>query len=692
MNKFLAGVVGLIVLVAAPVLAAAQDAPPAEKPPAEKPPAEKPADDDKEEGEDDEKPAPEGEEQTEQPAPVPAAEEAVEGATESAVEAATTPPKEPQQPRPTPEPTVPEVDPDKPFGEAPPEGEDVEFVPLEAIEEGGLEQIIPAKVHPRVEWNGTFRTRVGAAVNWDLDTEGTSAILPPAESFTPQGNPVAPDRDTHWDANLRLKVDPTIFITEALRIHTELDILDNVVFGSLPASRLEGDPVRPDLGGPIGSSHQLSPREREWFDNAVKVNELYGEVETLIGTLTAGRMDDDWGLGIYVNDGDCMDCDYGSHVDRFKYQISAFGLYGTASVDFPDEGVTSKTPFRSGSQPYDIAQRDDVDQYTFQIFRSPRTREEKELQGKRLLDDQLPVFNGGAFYRYRKQEGRFVPLYTGDSFDPENPRELVYRGERVHIADLWVQFLYQPSFDTKVRIELEGLGAFGRVDNVTDVPVGLPLAGGEDAVNCFDDDQFAANEDACTTNAEGEETRRTVQQFALALESEFQIDSPVSFGFNGGLASGGSTSNWGTTGSPDLTFYRFHQDYQIDLILFRNVIGTVTNAYYLNPYAMVKFLESSSRHLELQLDAIGSRAFNAEGTPSGTNPWLGLEFDGAFRYVTLDAFTAALEAGILFPFPGLSAVAGQPRYVQFGANPEEFNAALPARIAWTVQAKLFWNF
>src|SRR5690606_11881152 len=149
---------------------------------------------------------------------------------------------------------------------------------------------------------------------------------------------------------------------------------------------------------------------------------------------------------------------------------------------------------------------------------------------------------------------------------------------------------------------------------------------GGEPVNCFNDDQFSGNEDACTTNAEGESTRRAVQQFGLALESEFQLDSLVSFRLNGGFASGGSTPNWGTTGPADLSYYRFHPDYQFDLILFSNVIGRVTNAYYVNPYAMVKFLESSSRHLELQLDAIGSRAFDALGTPSGTSPWLGLEF------------------------------------------------------------------
>lgn len=706
MKSFLAGVVGLTLLVATPIRVSAQEAP-NEVPEQASPQAPDEGDapdvataaETSEREQDEDQEGEEGDEEAETPAAeeeaaVPAAQDAVDDAAEAAAEPLPegapqeAPPAAPAEAAPV-EPSVPEVDPDQPFGEGFQPEEDPEFVPLEEIGEGGLEQIVPAKVHPRVEWDGTFRTRVGAAVNYDLDTEGTSAILPPAESFTPAGNPVAPDRDTHWDANLRLKLDPTLHLTEGVRIHTEIDLLDNVMFGSLPASRLGPDLVRPNLSGRVGGSTQLSPREREWFEDAVSVNEVYGQVDTLIGRVSAGRMDSHWGLGIYANDGDCPDCDYGNHLDRFRFETKVWELYGAVNIDFPDEGVTSKSPFREGGQPYDIAQRDDVDQYTFQIFRMARTREEKELQGKRLLDDQLPVFNGGAFYRYRQQEGAFAPFFDGEPFDPLNPGDLVYRGERIHIADLWVQFLYQPSFDTRIRVELEGLFAIGSVDNVTNLPVGQ--VDGTN-VNCFDDDQFSLNEEACTTNVDGEGTRRNVQQFALALESEFQLDSPVSFGFNAGLASGGSTPNWGLSGSPDLEFYRFNPDYHVDLILFRNVIGTVTNAYYLNPYAMVKFLESSSRHLEVQIDAIGSRAFDGLGTPSGQNPWLGLEFDGAFRFVNLDVFTAALEAGILFPFQGLAAVPEQPRLLPFGGNAADFNTELSPRIAWTVQGKLFWTF
>lgn len=679
MKKYVAGLLSVLALAAIPAGVVAQSEPP---PPADGTPDRAP-DDETEESDDGEAAVEDEEEET----PVDAARGEVDAA-ESSAEAATVPEPEPE---PQPEASVPEVDPENPFGDSPiAELADQEFVPLEDIEEGGLEQIIPAKVYPHFDITGTFRTRTRAMMNWDLDTQGTSAILPPAESFTPLGNAVNPDKDTRWGANLRLRIEPTLNITEQLRVVMEFHLLDNLNFGALPASGLGGDPLTPSLSQ-IGASGQLSPREREFFSNAIQINELYGEVDTLLGVLSAGRMDSHWGLGIRANDGDCLDCDYGTSFERVKFQTKVWELYGAVSVDWPDEGIFSRVVERNGGQPYDIAQIDDVDQYTIQVFRKPITREEKELRGKRLLDDQLPAIDGGLLYRYRRQDGRFSPLYNGESFDPVAPRDLIYRGERVHLLDLWAEFLYEPDFDTRVRVGVEALTWLGRVDNVTDSRVGLPQETGDEAVNCFDKDQFSIHEENCTTDADGNRTRQQVQQFGLALESEFRFGGPVSFGFDGGVASGGDSANWGTE-TPDLTFYRFNPDYHVDLILFRNVIGTVTNAYYFNPWAMVKFLESSSRHMELQIDAIGSHAFDVAGTPSGTSPWLGLEFDAAVRYINLDLFTAAIEGGILFPFEGLHAVPGRPRYRPFGVDTSEFNVDLRARIAWTVQAKLFWSF
>src|SRR5699024_7745085 len=115
-------------------------------------------------------------------------------------------------------------------------------------------------------------------------------------------------------------------------------------------------------------------------------------------------------------------------------------------------------------------------------------------------------------------------------------------------------------------------------------------------------------------------------------------------------------------GKAAMNFYRFNPNYQVDMILFREVIGTVTNAYYANPWAQIRFWESPTNRMEVQLDAILSGAVDPAGTPSalvsngvasGGKRWLGLEFDAAARYLEIDRFQAEIAGGLLFPFSGL---------------------------------------
>ncbi|MEZ4462152.1 MAG: TIGR04551 family protein [bacterium] len=565
-----------------------------------------------------------------------------------------------------------------------------EFEPLEDIEEGSLAQIIPADVYPRVEWNGGFRLRTTAAINWDLDTDGTSAVIPALEGYVSGAAPdkedsaiADPGKDTLWSTNMRLRLEPTIHITEGLGVHIEADLLDNVVLGSLPSRG--GDTVYPDLSRTLTDSSQVSPRERAWYEDAVQINEAYGIATTLFGELRAGRMDDHWGLGMWLNDGDCADCDYGTNVDRIMVRTGIAGYYGMATVDFPDEGLTTQSPYRLGGQPYDLSQIDDTDQWTFAIMSKAITREELELQQRRLLDDDAIVLEGGLLYRYRTQAGVFDTAGLLDEpVSPESPPTLAYVGTSVHVFDFSGELKWQPDYDKLVNIRLEGLVGFGKIDNTSGLPVGgdtEPTL--SDAINCFDEAVRLANADRCQA------TDESILQYGVAMESDIRLKGPVTFGLNAGFASGGSTPNWGT-GGQNYDFFRFNPDYQVDLILFRNVIGTVTNAAYYNPHLSVEFLKGSDRHVQADFDVIFSHALNADATPGGAS-LLGLEIDGALRYIVMDAFEAGLEAGILFPMAGLGAREDQPKYSNIGANAFFANDIDPS-IAWTMGGKLNWNF
>ncbi|MBA2663211.1 MAG: TIGR04551 family protein [Bradymonadaceae bacterium] len=584
----------------------------------------------------------------------------------------------PAPPIPQAEPEV-EDDFDSPISDLAGMGDDVEFVPLEEIEEGLLEQISPIGLYPFVDINGWFRVRTRYNVNFDLGTGGTSLVLPPVETIAPTEQPADTSANGQWTTDLRLRLEPTLHITENLRVHIEADLLRNVILGS-GARHEHFGPVGLEPGRRLGSSAQLSPPE------VLQINEAYGEVDAFFGTVAAGRMDNHWGLGMFTNDGDCFDCDWGDNIDRVMYRTSLWNFYGMAAIDFPSEGVFAhQGPLRLG-RPYDLSQADDSNQYTLSLFRAPLTRQDRELQAQTLFTDRDPVINGGLYFSYRTQ--------AGQSFGASDPLigtpNLVYRGLSLYMTDLWLQFLYEPADNRSVRVELEAVGILGSVDNITNAGVGVGEGvDGQDtqAINCFDQSQRDANLAQCTAPGN---TSNSVSQFGLALETEFKLGGPVSFGINGGFATGGSTPNWGYAAeTPDLAFYRFNPDYHVDLILFREIIGTVTNAYYVNPYVTASFLEVGNRRMELQFDVIASRAFDSQGAP-GLQPWLGLELDASARFVLGETFLAAIDGGLLFPFAGLGAVGGQPRLASFAG--QDFTDPSSASLAWTLQGRLVWGF
>ncbi|MGM0556193.1 MAG: hypothetical protein ACQEVA_07425 [Myxococcota bacterium] len=568
---------------------------------------------------------------------------------------------------------------DSPIADLAEESDEEGFQPLEDVEEGMLESITPARVFPFVELSGDFRLRSDAKLNFDLDTEGTSAVPPPAQSYQPNP-PADEDADAHWTTDMRFRLAPTIHITEGLRLHVETDLLDNVVLGT---QRPAGTPSM--IGFANGSDDPTF----------IKINEAWGEAEILFLRLRAGRMDDDWGLGIFANDGDCMECDYEAPIDRVALSSKVWKLYARLTVDFPQEGLVDRRVMVPGGQPFDAGQADDIRQWTVSVFRTPMSREDRELQNQALRGEQRPVFNGGLYFKYRTRQG--ARTSTDD--------QLYYKGLRVFAPDLWFQMLYNPDEETYVRLELEGVALLGSVDNDSNAPVGNATDDPDldENINCFDENVRNANRAECTSTADGENVSRDIAQFGAALESEIYLGGPVRFGFDTGAASGGDSPSWGLDlrDNPAVSnsqgFYRFNPNYMPDLILFREVIGTVTNAAYFKPWLQARFLESPDRRMELQFDAIASTALNKRGTPARDSNMLGVELDTSVRFLQIERFTAELEGGILFPFDGLASVASTSELERLRVNDYAdqgpvIDTSIDPKLAWTVQGNFFWKF
>jgi uncharacterized protein (TIGR04551 family) len=166
----------------------------------------------------------------------------------------------------------------------------------------------------------------------------------------------------------------------------------------------------------------------------------------------------------------------------------------------------------------------------------------------------------------------------------------------------------------------------------------------------------------------------TSKQLGAALESEvFTDDESAHAGLDAGYASGDSAPGFGAfpragaaaaqPGDLDgpqaapptdttVNNFRFHPDYRVDRILFREIIGTVTDAVYVRPHARVEIFRVGAGKLEADVALVASWAVNPESAP-GRRRALGIEVDPTLHYVSADGFDFAIEHATLFPQAGL---------------------------------------
>jgi len=82
--------------------------------------------------------------------------------------------------------------------------------------------------------------------------------------------------------------------------------------------------------------------------------------------------------------------------------------------------------------------------------------------------------------------------------------------------------------------------------------------------------------------------------------------------------------------------------------MFREIIGTVTDAVYVRPHARVRVFRLGPGTMTASLAAIASWAVQPASTPNNSNS-LGIEFDPTLTYRHKDGFAAALEHGVFLP-------------------------------------------
>lgn len=472
-----------------------------------------------------------------------------------------------------------------------------------------------------VRLSGAYRLRGELLSNLDLD-----------RGLTPSGAPLFPvprsGAQTLSYADMRFRNDLAVYAPgQTVAVKARFDVLDNAALGGSAE------------GIPSASATTVS------LLNVLRVKRAYGEALTPFGLFAAGRMGSHWGLGMLVNGGDGHDMDGGDAADRIAFLTPLAGHIWAAAYDFSAVGIPGMR--RDGRRAIDLEPAAQVRSATFAVLRSvdEAGRQRRRAAGKTSVEY-------GAYVSHRWQGDDVPATYLPVSGRTSSPA-LMHRGYTATAVDGWARVTFP-----RARVELEWASLVATVDQASLLPGALfrsPV---------------------------------TSRQFGAALESELGApEDTFGAGVDLGFASGDAAPGFGAfpkLGAPapkagdldgaqanpprDTTAnnFRFHPDYRIDRILFREIIGAVTDAVYARPHARAYVFRTTPGSLSFHLAAVYAQAVYDTSTPSGKRP-LGVEVDPTLLYQSRDGFAFALDYAFLFPLEGLD-------------NPDERLSARPAQL------------
>lgn len=432
------------------------------------------------------------------------------------------------------------------------------------------------------------------------------------------GEPLFGDAVQHGhDARLRLT--PSLFLGDDLRVFADVDLLA----ASLgPAA----------TGVPWAARSDAS---RSAALGLLEVRALGVDWLLPIGVLSFGRMPAHFGHGLGANDGAELDDDGGDRADRLAFVAPVFGMLVAAALD------VGPGPARSDFGPSTRALSVGEQAISLGVMRWHAPWEVALYR-----DAGRPLFDAGLAlaleWQAKDAPGPWVTLdWTRDT-------GAVRRDAHLAVADLWARGIVG-----RFRLEGEAFLSDLSIDNPSPWPgvtVRRTLRGNPAAfalvgeARLLDDEQGHPSDALLVQLELGAASADPAAGFPDVTPTAFTGAQPGDvFGPQVDLKRGGDDR---------FDAARLHPLHRIDLILWRTLLGGVSEA----AYARAHVEGAPLAWLRLESALIYSQAIVAESAPGGVAP-LGVELDVGAE-ATLGGASLRVDAGSLLPLGGLGARGG----------------------------------
>lgn len=197
-------------------------------------------------------------------------------------------------------------------------------------------------------------------------------------------------------AQQRFRLNPLLKLNDHISIHGQMDFLDNLLFGQSEVATLQianpitGTLTLPAANGPFGVMAGSSGDPVGGGGGNFEVRRLYVDLLTSGGKFRIGRQPSQFGLGIFTNDGDGPEGDFGDTFDRILY-LAGLDLNGSNRLNF---GLA-----------YDFAFENSLDPSVTGVDGGVGSNWNDAMQGGLILLFQNDNFEIGNFAGLRYRDG-----------------------------------------------------------------------------------------------------------------------------------------------------------------------------------------------------------------------------------------------------------------------------------------------